>query len=60
MDDAAWEDRPDHLTPEIDADYRSDGFDARYTEALELVGNRNSKSELAYLVAYLLKFRGQS
>jgi len=50
-----WGDRPDDLTTEIKADFHSDGFYGRYSKAMELVGNRHSKSALVSLVAYLLK-----
>lgn len=56
----AWEDTNDDMTPEIDDDFGSDGFHERYARALDLVGNRHSKAELASLVAYLLKREGQS
>jgi hypothetical protein len=49
-----WDDRPDDLTPAIDADFETHDFYARYARAMELVGNRHSKSALVNLVAFLL------
>lgn len=51
----AWEDKTDAMTPDVKADFGSEGFYARYSKALELVGNRHSKGALVSLVAYLLK-----
>ena len=50
-----WTDKPDDWTDRIKADFRTDGFYSRYAQALDLVGNRHSKSALVALVCYLLR-----
>lgn len=53
-----WEDKPDELTAQIESDYGSEGFYARYGRAMELVKNRKPKAELVRLIAFLLKDSG--
>ena len=50
-----WTDKPDHLTPKIEAALKLPGYwDSYGSRALELVSNRYRKAELCHMTNYLL------